>query len=94
MATSSIDWADAPSADGLVVKVAIKVFGQFLRRLIAPLRLLFQALQADRFQVAGDFGIELPQRNRIFLQNLHQRVEGTRGLKRRSPGEQAIQHGS
>ena len=57
----------APGADGrpgrdrLAAQPALQVVGQRLGRAVAPLRVLLQALQADRLQVAVDRRVERPR---------------------------------
>ena len=58
------------------------------------MRILLQTFQTNRFQVARDFRIELSYLHRLLVQNLKQRVKWIRSLKRRSPGQQTIEHGT
>ena len=46
--------------------------GQFAGRGVSPVGFLFQALQADRLQVAGYAGVELAWAGRLVLDHLHQ----------------------
>ena len=50
--------ADAAGADRLADQPAAQVVGQRLRRGVTPRRLLLQAVQADRFQVAVDRAVQ------------------------------------
>src|SRR5262249_14199495 len=56
--------------DWLTGKPAFQVLGQGLGRAVTPPRILFQALEADRFQVAIHAGIESPRPLRFLFRNL------------------------
>ena len=78
--------------DRLVVEEASQVVGQLLGGGV-PLRgLLGQALQADGLQVAIELRLEVTRRDRLVVDDLHQRVRLGRRLERRPPGEQAVEN--
>ena len=86
--------ANGASLDRLTLQEPPEVCGQFLGRTVALPRVLLQALEADRFQVARDGGIQLPRRHRVVMEHLEERIERVIRLERRPAGEQAIQHGT
>src|SRR5207247_1940790 len=53
----------AAGTDGLAAQESRQVVGQVLGALVAPVRVLVQAFQADPFQVAGHLGLALPWRS-------------------------------
>jgi hypothetical protein len=55
------------------------------------LRVLLQALQADRFQVAVDAGVEVARPHRLALRDLEQSGQRRLGPERRSAGQQFVQ---
>ena len=55
--------------------------GQVPRTPIALSRVLLEAFEANRFQVARDFRPTLPRQHRIFHCHLHQDVESDRTVK-------------
>ncbi len=56
-----LDLSGRPGQDRLAAGPAVQVVGQRGGRVVPPLRLLFQAFQTDRFQVAVDVGIQCPR---------------------------------
>ena len=58
---------------------------------VPPRRLLLQALQADRLQVARDRRIEPPRRHRLVADDLEHRVHRRGRLERRPAGDQGIE---
>jgi hypothetical protein len=69
-------WRSSPSASAVRYR-----FAGFLR----------QALQADRFEVAGDRGLELPGRDRVVVEHLEDGVERGLAEERRAAGEEFVQ---
>ena len=63
-----------PRHDRLAVQVTTQVLRQRRRRGIPPRRILLQALQADRLQVARDRRIQPPRRHRLVVDDLEHGV--------------------
>src|SRR5262249_4149502 len=61
---------------------------------VAAGRLLLQAFQADRFQVARQARFELPQRRRLAFEHLADRLDRAGRLERRAAGEQLVEGGA
>ena len=73
-----------PGADRPAVEVAVEVVRQLARRGVAAQRLLLQALQADRLQVAVDRRRDLPGRADRLLEDQPERL-GRRAAEERRP---------
>ena len=58
---------------------------------VPPRRLLLQALQADRLQVARNRCVEPPRRHRLVADDLDHRVHRRGRLERRPAGDQGIE---
>ena len=80
-----------PGQDRLAVQEAAQVVGQGSRGCVAVGRLLLQALQADRLQVARHLGLEPPRRHRLIRAHLFQSVEQRRPLEGRPAGQQLVE---
>ena len=69
---------------------------QFLRQGagagVAQLRFLLQTLEADRFQVRGNFAVELRRRNRRLLDHGAKCVERARAAERWFAREHLVEH--
>ena len=76
-----------PGPDRAAGQVTVQVVGQFRGRGVPPRRLLLQALQADRLQVAGDPGVDLRGGRRRSLPDLQQGL-GDRPARERRPARQ------
>src|SRR5262249_17893433 len=61
---------------------------------VAAGRLLLQALQADRLQVARRLRVERTDRNGFLAPHLFQRVQRRRPAKGPSPGQQLVEDGA
>jgi hypothetical protein len=70
----------------------VQVVGQVESRLIALFRLLFQAFQADRLQIAGRLRLQESQRDGVVLADLLESFHQRRTLERRPSREQFIQN--
>ncbi|MCI0681723.1 MAG: hypothetical protein L0Y71_06440 [Gemmataceae bacterium] len=73
---------------------ALQVFGHGERRGVAVLRRLFQALQADRLQVAVDAQVHGPRPRRIAVEHLQDRFQFGFGAERRPAGQQLVEDGA
>src|SRR5438105_2827793 len=58
---------------------------------VALARLLLQALQADRLEVAGDLGLKPSRRNGLQSPHHLQRLDQGRPLERRAAGEELVE---
>ena len=63
---AALDGPDRPGMDRLAGQKSLQVFGQLPGAGIAAARLLGQAFQADRLQVARRLGLPLPGRDRLL----------------------------
>ncbi len=93
-AGQSLDPADRPRTDRRAVQEAAQFVGQFLGGGIASGRLLVEALQGDRLQVAWHARVQLPERDRLLGADLHQGLHRVGGLEGRPAGQEVVEHGS
>ncbi len=82
---------DRPGQDRFAGQHPAEVFGQGLRRGITPGRVLVQALQTDRLQVARHGRIQSSNRDRIVGQDLVNRLGRRRSAKGRPAGQSGVQ---
>jgi hypothetical protein len=86
--------AHPAGADRLARQEAPQVVGQFAGTGVAALRLLGQALQADRLQVARHARLERPRRHRLARLDLLQRLQQGGRLERRPAGQALVEDGA
>ncbi len=86
--------ADWPCPDRLVFQEAVQIVRQVPGTGVTLARLFLQALQADGFQIARHLGLELAERHRLLVQNLHQGVQGVFRPEGRTPREHLVQDGT
>ena len=84
--------ADRPRLDRFIQQEAIQVIRQLLRRGVAAAWLLFQALQADRFQVARRSRVQRARRHRLVVRDLSQRFVNRFAGEGRLGGQQEIKN--
>ena len=70
-APALLNTTDGPRLNRLSFDPPPEIVGRCLSRLIALIRGLFQALQADRFQVPRDPAVQPPRAGRLRPQDLH-----------------------
>ena len=85
---------DRPGLHRLARQEAAQVLRQFQGGGVAPGRLLVQALQADRFQVARHGRIQGPHRHGLLVQHLRQGLHFRRATEGSTPGEALVQDGA
>ena len=71
-----------------------EVIGQAIGTAIAAHRILVQAFQTDRFQVARHLGGQLTRRRRVPADHLLQRIPDRLAVERRPAGQQFVQDGT
>ena len=86
--------AGRPGKDRLLGKIAFQVLRQGQGAGIALRRGLFEAFQADGFQVAWDARVQRPWVVRLPVENLQDRVEGRRGAEGWFPREAGVKDGA
>ena len=79
----SLHGADLAGPDRLVGQEPPQVLGHRLGRRVASRAFLFKALQADRFQVDRQPGLQAARRHRLNLAHQVERVQGAHAPKRR-----------
>lgn len=82
---------DRAGQDGFVAKKSFEFLRKFQRGAKSAGRFLFQALEADGFQVTRDAGIQLAGRDRFPFAYGHQRCLDGRSDERRMPGQQVVE---
>ena len=80
----------AAGGDRPAGEIILEVLGQRPGRAVAAGRLLVQALQADRLQVAGDPGHEPGGRHDLVFDDLADRLDRCFPLERRTAGEHLV----
>ena len=80
-----------PGADRLAGQEPPQVVGQLLGRGVAPRRLLGEALQADRLQVARDPRLEPRRRHHLLVDDLPEGLHDRRGLEGGPAGEHLVE---
>jgi hypothetical protein len=93
-APGALDAADRPGGNGAAVEERLQVVGQGGGRGVAPGRLLVQALEADRLQVARQPRHQPAGRHRLVGQHLQHRVERRLGPERRAAGQALVEDGA
>ena len=78
----------------LMVQPAVEVRGERSGRYIAAHRILLEALQADRLEIAIDLRVPETRLARLHFEYLPDRLERRPAGKRRLTGQQVIQHGA
>src|SRR5437588_10575838 len=86
------DETTASRLNWFVSKPPFKILGQGQRGRVAALRILLQALQTDRREIAIYFRIQQPRLLWIRFQNQPDRFVGASSNKRRITGQQLVQH--
>ncbi len=82
---------DRPGLDRLAGKGPPQVVGQRRRAGVAPGRVLMQALEANRLQVARHLRLQPTRRHRVVHRDLHQRVQRRRGPERWPPRQALVE---
>ena len=72
----------------------MQIVGQGGRGVVPAVGVLFQAFQADCFQITGDLGDQARRRHRIVVGDLVHRCQGGLASERRPSGEQLVEDGS
>ena len=83
--------ADRPSGDGLPAQPVRQVLLEQPGARVAPPRVFFQALQADRIQVARAARGPAARRHGLRLHHQQDRVQGRGRLERRAAGDQGVE---
>ncbi len=86
------DTPRSPGGDRTTVEVTLQLVQQVGRGRVPCRRLLLQALQADRLQVAVDGTVALRRRDRVVLGHLPQRLDGRRAEERRAARQQRVEN--
>ena len=82
---------DRPRDDRLAGEEPAQVLGQRGGRVVALRRLLLQALQRDRLEVARQAGDQPRRRHRLGVLDLLERLQGGRAPERRAAGQQLVE---
>ena len=88
---SALPGANGTGKDRVVGRKARQVVGEFGGAGIAAAGVLFQALQRDRFQVAGQSRREARRRRRFFANDLEHDVHGRIARERQPAGHELIE---
>ncbi len=83
----ALDGPRGPGLDRLAVQPAAQVVGQLLGGPVPLVPLLLEALEADRFQIARDLGIQAGRGNGLLREHLQKRGFHCPGAKRRPAGQ-------
>ena len=86
--------ADAPRRDRPALQPGAQVVGQGLGRRVAAARVLLQALQADRLQVARDLRVDPGRGLGTLLLHRSQGVDHAVAAEGRLAGQQRVEHGA
>ena len=89
-----IDHGGRPRLDRTTFEEAVQLIGKSLGRRVAPGGVLLQALESDRFQLAGDSWIQPPWRHGVLAADLIERFQRRSSLKGRAAGQQLVEDGA
>ena len=84
--------AHGTGQDRAAVEESLQVVGQLAGRDVSLRNGFLQALEHDRFQIAGNVRGQIARRERLALENLPQSIDAARRLKGRAAGQQRVQY--
>ena len=76
---------------GSKLQEPVEVIGEFECRGVAPLRVLLQALEADRLEVARDLRAQARGGHGFLVQHLEHGLQRRLGPERRPPGQHLVE---
>ncbi len=82
-----------PRHDRPALHKAVQILGQGRGAAVAPARFLFEALEANRLQVARQLRLQTARRHRLLRPYLLQRLQQARRLERRPARQALVQNG-